>query len=90
MEKLSLIEKEVLILLEKSKSVEEIQKEKNISFFEARKIIKGLLKRKLINKSSGVPTKYKIRKGIEEKVKALKKRLDFGELEKNNFCEVCR
>lgn len=86
---LSLKEKEVLvILLDKSKTIEELQEKSFFGFNETREIIKKLLKEQKITKENSFPTTYSIRKELKKEVRELKRRIDWTELV-SDACFVC-
>ncbi|MBU2099691.1 hypothetical protein KKG83_03790 [Candidatus Micrarchaeota archaeon] len=86
---LSLKEKEVLVsLLDKPKSIEEIQNKMFFGFNETREVVRELLKKKHIKKEESFPTTYSVKKELRKQVRELKRRIDWAELI-NDACFVC-
>ncbi len=86
---LSLKEKEALvILLDKPKTIEELQEKTFFGFNETREIIKELLKKQKIEKEKSFPTKYLVRKEFKKEIRELKRRIDWTELI-TDTCFVC-
>jgi len=87
--KLSLKEKEVLvILLDKAKTVEELQEKSFFGFNETREIIKELIKKNHVEREDSFPTKYSVKKNLRKNVRELKRRIDWTELV-SDACFVC-
>jgi len=87
---LSLKEKEVLvILLDKPKTVEEIQNKSFFGFNETRETIRELLKKEKISREKSFPTTYSVKKGFRREVRELKRRIDWAELV-SDACLVCK
>jgi len=86
---LSLKDKEVLVnLLDKPKTIEELQSNAFLSFNETREIVKELLKKKQIKREKSFPTKYSINKNIRKKIREMKRRIDWAELV-SDACFIC-
>ncbi len=87
---LSLKEKEVLvILLDKPKTIEELQAKSFFGFNETRETIKELLKKEKITREKSFPTTYSIKKRFRKEVRELKRRIDWTELV-SDACLVCK
>jgi predicted transcriptional regulator len=86
---LSLKEKEILVtLLDKPKSIEELQGKMFFGFNETREIVRELLKKKRIKKEETFPTTYSVKKELRKEVRELKRRIDWTELI-SDACFVC-
>jgi len=86
---LTLKEKEVLVsLLDKPKTIEEIQGKMFFGFNETRDVIRELIKKKHIKKESDFPTTYSVRKELRKEIRELKRRIDWTELI-SDACFVC-
>ena len=86
---LSLKEKEVLvILLDKAKTIEELQEKSFFGFNETRDLVRELLKKKHIERETSFPTKYSIKKNLRKNIRQLKRRIDWTELV-SDTCFVC-
>ncbi len=88
MESLDLREKEVAVaLLRTPKTIEELLQENGFEYREMRDKVKGLIRKGVVEKRSGYPTKYYLRKNYWGKAMEWEKKLDFSSMEKNT-CPV--